>query len=186
MNVAPDVFQAVYATILDRDTRHDGIYYVGIVTTGIYCRPSCRSRTPRPENVRVYTSIETAVQAGFRACKRCRPDNPDRHGPDAKIAHDVTAWIAARYAENVTLATIASAFNISPYHLQRVYKRMTGNSPAKQLLATRIERAKQLLVAGEHSIAEIAGAVGFRSVSHFSSVFKKTVGCAPHEYREVI
>lgn len=179
-----DIFQSVYETILRRDTKYDGRYYVGIATTGIYCRPSCRSRTPKPENVRIYASIEEAAQAGFRPCKRCRPDHPDAHGPDAQIAEAVGAIIRERYTEHITLNGIAAELKISPYHLQRVYKRMTGISPSRQLLLTRIEAAKRQLARQERTIAEIASAVGFRSASHFSVTFLKTAGCSPNEYRE--
>jgi AraC family transcriptional regulator, regulatory protein of adaptative response / methylphosphotriester-DNA alkyltransferase methyltransferase len=177
------IFQSVYETILRRDTRYDGVYYVAISTTGIYCRPSCRSRTPRPETVKIYTSIDEAQRGGFRACKRCRPDNPGQHGPDAELAQIVTDLIQQRYHENLTLDGLAASLNISPYHLQRVYKRMTGITPSKQLLHTRLEAAKTSLVEHNQAIADISAAVGFRSASHFSYVFQKTVGCTPNEYR---
>ncbi|WP_257351101.1 bifunctional transcriptional activator/DNA repair enzyme AdaA [Pseudalkalibacillus decolorationis] len=180
------IFQSVYETILQRDTRYDGVYYVGIRSTGIFCRPSCRSRIPKPENVQVYKSIEEAREAGFRPCKRCKPDNPDQHGPDAKMAQAVIDLIQERYPEPLTLDKMASELNISPYHLQRVFKRTTGKTPSKQLLHTRLEMAEQLLAQKEQSIAEIAEVVGFRSVSHFSDVFKKTVGCTPNDYRRKI
>lgn len=179
-----EIFQAVYETILSRDTRHDGIYYVAIKTTGIYCRPSCRSRTPRPENVRVYTSVEEASAAGYRPCKRCRPDNPDPHGPDMQMAQAVIELIQKRYGENLTLSELAAELKVSPYHLQRVFKRTTGHTPAKQLLQTRMSEAKRLLTATELPIAELAAQVGFRTASHFTAVFKKEAGCTPHEYRE--
>ncbi|WP_044640918.1 bifunctional transcriptional activator/DNA repair enzyme AdaA [Risungbinella massiliensis] len=179
-----EIFRSVYETILRRDTRHDGKYYVGIITTGIFCRPSCRSRTPKPENVRVYSSIEEALQAGFRPCKRCRPEHPSPHGPDAKIAHAVNDLLQKRYSEGWTLGKIAMELNMSPYHLQRVFKRITGTTPAKQLLLTRINAAKHLLEQKERSIAEISATIGFRSVSHFSAAFKRLVGCTPNAYRE--
>jgi AraC family transcriptional regulator of adaptative response / methylphosphotriester-DNA alkyltransferase methyltransferase len=184
MSLQDELFQSVYEAILRRDTRYDGRYYIGIVTTGIFCRPSCRSRIPKPENVRVYPSIEEARQAGFRPCKRCRPDSPGQDGPDAELAHTVAALIQRRYPENLTLGTMATELNISPYHLQRVFKRTTGTTPAKLLLRTRMDAAKRSLVQQELPIAEIGAAVGFRSASHFSSVFLNTVGCSPHEYRE--
>ncbi|UUZ79189.1 helix-turn-helix domain-containing protein [Paenibacillus sp. P26] len=171
-----DIFESVYETILRRDTKYDGRYYVGIKSTGIFCRPSCRSRIPKPENVKVYGSIEEARQAGFRPCKRCRPDHPAPHGPDAEIARAVTELIERRYNENLTLGEMAAALNLSPFHLRRVFKRSTGATPAKQLLHTRLERSKRLLAEEDLPIAEIAAAVGFRSPSHFSYVFQKTVG----------
>ncbi|MCZ8512208.1 AraC family transcriptional regulator [Paenibacillus filicis] len=177
------LLQSVYDTILTRDTRYDGQYYVGIVTTGIFCRPSCRSRLPKPENVRVYGSIAEAQEAGFRPCKRCRPEAPGKNGPDAELVQAVTGLIAARYSEPLTLNTIAAELKMSPYHLQRLFKRTTGTTPSKRLVLTRLEEAKRQLAGEELAIADIAAAVGFRSASHFSSVFQKSVGCTPNEYR---
>ncbi|WLD92832.1 bifunctional transcriptional activator/DNA repair enzyme AdaA [Alkalihalobacillus sp. AL-G] len=179
------IFQSVYETILQRNTRYDGVYYVGIKSTGIFCRPSCRSRIPKPENVMVYRSIEAAREAGFRPCKRCKPDSPEQHGPDAKMANIVIELIQERYDENLTLDLLAEELKMSPYHLQRVFKRTTGMTPSNQLLRTRMEKAEQFLDQMDYSIAEIAAMVGFRSASHFSSVFKKEKGYTPNEYRKV-
>lgn len=181
--VTDAVFDRVYATILRRDASLDGRYYVGIVSTGIFCRPSCRSRTPKPENVRVYESIEEARKAGFRACKRCRPDTPGKEGPDAAMASAVTDLIRKHYAENLTLGDLAARLNVSPFHLQRVYKKTTGSTPAQRLLQTRLEEAKRQLADPSRSVTDIAAAVGFRSASHFSYAFRKAVGCPPNDYR---
>ncbi|WP_174819862.1 bifunctional transcriptional activator/DNA repair enzyme AdaA [Paenibacillus koleovorans] len=179
----PAVFQRVYETILSRETKLDGRYYVGIKTTGIYCRPSCRSRTPKPENVTIYGSIEAAQQAGYRACKRCRPDVPGANGPDAALAAQARELLRSRYAEPWTLPAIAGELRLSPFHLQRVFKRSTGTTPAKELLHIRMDRAKQLLAATDDPIANIASAVGIKGASHFSSLFQQTYGLTPHEYR---
>lgn len=176
-------FQAVYATILRRDTRYDGIYYVGIASTGIVCRPSCRSRTPKPENVRVYDNLNDALKAGFRPCKRCRPEDPGRHGPDAQLAQSAIELIERRYAEPLTLSVMAAQLNISPFHLQRTFKRITGQSPAEHMMQTRLESAGRMLAQSELPVADIARAVGFRSASHFTSVFHRAYGCSPHAYR---
>ncbi|WP_261134291.1 bifunctional transcriptional activator/DNA repair enzyme AdaA [Bacillus sp. Marseille-Q3570] len=177
------IFKSVYETILKRDTRYDGRYYVGIVTTGIFCRPSCRSRTPKPENVKVFKSIEEAQKAGFRPCKRCRPENPSKHGPDAEIVQRVNTMIEKDFAQNLTLDRMASELLMSPYHIHRVFKRMTGTTPSKVLVQRRMEKAKSILADQNTSISEIARHVGYSSVSHFSSVFKKMTGCTPIEYR---
>ncbi|MFK7691308.1 bifunctional transcriptional activator/DNA repair enzyme AdaA [Paenibacillus sp. HJGM_3] len=176
-------FQAVYESILRRDTRYDGIYYVGIATTGIVCRPSCRSRIPKPENVRVYDSLEAALRAGFRPCKRCKPDTPGQNGPDAQLAQAALKLIQHQYAEPLTLAVMASRLNISPFHLQRTFKRTTGRTPAEQLMQTRLETARRKLTQSNHPVADIARAVGFRSASHFTAVFHRTYGCSPQTYR---
>ncbi|WP_337913907.1 bifunctional transcriptional activator/DNA repair enzyme AdaA [Cohnella zeiphila] len=178
-----DLFQSVYDAILRRDTCYDGRYYVGITSTGIFCRPSCRSRIPKRQNVKVFGSIEEARQAGFRACKRCQPDNPSQHGPDAEMVQRIRGFIQNRYSESLTLGEMGAALNLSPFHLHRVYKRMTGITPARELLHTRMEAAKHLLVQKDRTIADIAAAVRYRSVSHFSVVFQRTIGCTPSEYQ---
>ncbi|MCM3785418.1 AraC family transcriptional regulator [Neobacillus mesonae] len=178
-----ELFEKVYATILDRSDRYDGIYYVAIRTTGIYCRPSCRSRTPKPENVTVYHSIKEAERNGYRACKRCEPHRQELRNPDSEIADRVTGYIEAHYHEPLTLNRIASELSVSPYHMQRVYKRTMGLTPAQQLQHVRIERAKELIKTTSMEIRDIAASVGFKSASHFISVFQKITGRTPQQYR---
>ncbi len=173
----------LYETMVKRSARFDGRYYVGIVSTGIVCFPSCRSRLPKRENVCVYSSLEEAVQAGFRPCKRCRPDHPDRHSPDAEIAHGVMGILHTRLEEPLTLTLLAAELNMSPYHLQRIFKRVTGLSPARQLLMIRMDKARRLLAESDQEIGEVAREVGFRSSSHFSVTFKKEAGVSPQAYR---
>lgn len=179
-----ELFDKVYAAILARSDRYDGIYYSAIKTTGIYCRPSCRSRTPKPENVTVYSTIQEAERSGYRACKRCQPNKHELINPDADIAERVTRYIYAHYREPLTLPQIAEALSISPYHMQRVYKRVTEISPAQQLQYVRIEYAKEQLKFTDSEIQDVALNVGFRSVSHFIHVFQKRTGVTPQQYRK--
>jgi AraC family transcriptional regulator of adaptative response / methylphosphotriester-DNA alkyltransferase methyltransferase len=177
-------FEAVYQAILNRDTKYDGKYYTGVKTTGIFCRPSCRSRTPKRENIDLYTSREAAVEAGFRACKRCRPDHPNPMGPDEDLSQRVLAYTEAHFAEPLTLSKIAFHMNISPFHMQRVFKRVKGFTPAEQLTRIRLNEATKMLAQEKPSIEQIAVLVGFRNPSHFSSVFKRETGVSPSDYRK--
>lgn len=181
--MSSEIFHSVYQTMIERNTRYDGKYYVGIRTTGIVCRPSCRSRLPNPENVHLFPSVQAALEAGFRPCKRCKPETPSQHGPDAELAEAVVELIRGRYSEPLTLQTIASELIMSPYHLQRVVKRVTGLTPAKHLQQIRMEKAKVLLRSSDRSVSEVAFAVGFKNVSHFSASFKKATGSTPNEFR---
>ncbi|MTH51939.1 helix-turn-helix domain-containing protein [Bacillus mangrovi] len=178
-----DRLDEVYETILSRDTKYDGIYFIGIASTKIYCRPSCRSRTPKKENVTVYESAKEAEKAGFRACKRCKPETAGQHGPDSALAESVKKVIMERYAEPLTLSAMAVAVKVSAYHLHRVFKRETGLTPAQYLLQFRISMAKELLKLDSYPVGETARKTGFKNPPHFSSVFKKTEGCTPLEYR---
>lgn len=179
-----EVSDELYEVMVNRSSRFDGEYYVGIVSTGIVCFPSCRSRLPKRENVRVYTSVAEAVAAGFRPCKRCKPDNPNRQSPDAELVNRTTAIMHERMAEHITLESLADELNVSPYHLQRTFKRFTGISPAEQLTAFRMDRAKALLGQKGASISDVAQQVGYQSNSHFASTFTRYTGTAPAEYRQ--
>lgn len=178
-----EVCDELYEVMKKREPTFDGRLYVGIVSTGIVCYPSCRSRLPKRENVRVYASFEAALTAGFRSCKRCKPDSPERGTPDAEIVRRVRELISVRFAEPLTLPMLATELNMSPYHLQRTFKRFTSKSPTRQLQETRLERARVWLMEEEWSINEIAKRVGFRSVSHFSTVFHKEFGVTPMVFR---
>ncbi|MEF3302879.1 DNA-3-methyladenine glycosylase 2 family protein [Paenibacillus sp. GYB003] len=173
----------LWNTILTRDRKYDGIYYLGIKTTGIYCRPSCRSRLPKRENVSVYRSAEEARRAGYRACKRCKPDNPGPDGPDAELAAQVKAAIARRLPQAPTLAQLAAETGVSPFHLQRTFKRVTGTTPAAFALGAKLELGRGLLERTAEPAGQIAVKAGFRSPSHFSAAFQKAFGLTPTEYR---
>lgn len=166
-----------------RDSKFDGKWYIGIVSTGIVCFPSCRSRLPKRENVRVYASLEEALQAGFRPCKRCKPDNPKHHSPDAEVANRVLEILNSRFHEAVTLQSLADELAMSPYHLQRVFKRFRGVSPAGELQRLRMERAREYLRTTDHAIGDIALTVGYQSGPHFSAMFRKKFGINPNNYR---
>ena len=170
-----------WRAIVECDAAYDGQFYYAVATTGIYCRPSCKSRTPKPENVRIFTRREEAAEQ-YRPCKRCRPDAV--RWPDEELAERVRAVIGQRYAETLTLQRMAEELHVSPYHLHHVFKRVTGQTPNDVLVATRLAKAKELLTAKGRSVTEVAGAVGYGNAGHFATVFVKHVGVSPREYRE--
>ncbi|WP_158289549.1 DNA-3-methyladenine glycosylase 2 family protein [Paenibacillus flagellatus] len=174
----------LWNTILTRDRKYDGIYWLGIRTTGIYCRPSCRSRLPRIENVRVFASAEEARQAGFRACKRCKPDTPGHNGPDAELTARVNGLLASRPLDPPTLGELAAELNVSPFHLQRTFKRITGTSPSALAAKTRLDAAAKRLAETDDSVTQVAGEAGFRSASHFAAAFRKAFGTTPTAFRQ--
>jgi AraC family transcriptional regulator, regulatory protein of adaptative response / methylphosphotriester-DNA alkyltransferase methyltransferase len=171
-----------WQAIVDCDASYDGTFFYAVATTGIFCRPSCKSRTPKRDNVLIFTHPEEAIAASYRACKRCKPDHQRR--PDEDLAHRVIQHIEAHYSEPLTLATLADEFHVSPYHLHHVFKRVTGRTPSDDLLTTRLEQAKTLLTDTEMSITAIAGSVGFPNMAHFSSVFQKYIEMSPTAYRQ--
>ena len=177
--------ERLWRAILNCETTFDGQYVYGVVTTGIFCRPSCRSRAPKPDNVRIFRSGGEARDAGFRACKRCRPDGRPC-GPDEALVQGAMTILDERYADPLTLDALAMELAVSPGHLHRVFKRVTGVTPADHLRTRRIQAAKEALRSGLRPTAtDIALAVGFRSLSYFSTVFKQATGCSPSAYQAV-
>lgn len=177
------LFDLIYASVLAKEHTYDGIYYTCVRTTRIFCRPSCRARTPYPQNVRFVNSPEEAIKLGFRPCKRCKPEEAGELGPDEMMAAKVDHLIEQDLSRPVTLNILAGQLAVSPFHLQKVYKRVKGYSPAEYLQGVRMKEAKKLLAQDEPTVAMISRVVGFRSPSHFTVWFKREAGCSPRDYR---
>jgi AraC family transcriptional regulator of adaptative response/methylated-DNA-[protein]-cysteine methyltransferase len=162
---------------LEKDPRYDGEFVVAVYTTGIYCRPSCPARQPRRENVTFFTDCESAEQAGFRACKRCEP-NKQRF--EVEVVERVCRYLDARLDDAPTLADIGAHVGVSPYHLQRVFKKVMGISPRQYAEARRVEQFKQRLKDGG-SVTDAVYDAGYRSSSRVYEQPK--LGMTPSTYR---
>lgn len=162
---------ARWAAVTERNAAADGAFFYAVVTTGIYCRPSCPSRKPKRTNVRFYDSPEAAEAAGYRPCRKCL-------GQDAAEARRRTAVTAActllDAAEDAapTLDALAAATGLSPYHLQRTFKAVTGVSPRQYWDARRVTRLRQNLKSGEAVAPALYGA-GYGSSSR---LYEKALG----------
>ncbi len=177
--------EALWEAIVNCEPTFDGRYFYGVMTTSIFCRPSCRSRTPLRENVRIFRSAHDAGAAGYRPCKRCRPD-ACRLGPDEELVQAAKEIMEQRYQDSLTLDTLAQELAISPYHLHRVFKRLTGTTPAGYILDRRLRVAQEALCSEpSRTVTDIAMEAGFRSTSHFSTVFQKETGFSPSNYRKL-
>jgi AraC family transcriptional regulator, regulatory protein of adaptative response / methylated-DNA-[protein]-cysteine methyltransferase len=167
--------------LLVRDPASDGKFFYGVRTTGVYCRPSCASRLPRPENVVFYPNIESARRAGFRACKRCKPDQPIRGAPHAeRIAR------ACRVIENASrvpkLGELAAAVGLSPYHFHRTFRAVTGLTPRKYALAHRAKRVRTQLERGR-SVTDAIYDAGYGSSGRFYEKSDEVLGMSPSTFR---
>ena len=168
-----------WAAVKRRDRTYDGRFVTGVLTTGIYCRPSCAARHPLRENVRFFASGVEARAVGLRACKRCLPDD---------VSRDEAAVLAAideiRQAEDApSLAALAQIAGYSPTHFQRVFKRATGLSPAAYARALREERARDALSAGDSVTGAIYEA-GYGSASRFYDQTKGRLGMTASDWRD--
>ncbi|TAK71078.1 MAG: DNA-3-methyladenine glycosylase 2 family protein [Actinomycetota bacterium] len=175
-----------YRALVARDPRFDGRLWFGVTSTGVYCRPVCPARTPLSRNVRPFRSPAAAVAAGFRACRRCRPDTaPGSRQYDARgdLAARALRAIAAGDADDGGVAGLASRLHVSPRHLHRILVSEVGVGPL-QLASSRRARTAALLV--EQSalpLSDIAFAAGFASIRQFNDVMQREFGLPPSALR---
>ena len=172
-----------WQAVSGNDASFDGQFYYAVRTTRIFCRPSCKSRLPKRDNIRGFETTEQALAAGYRPCKRCRPTG--QHLPDEEWISIVTAYIDSHYQESLSLQRLAHLSHGTPYHLHRTFKKVTGATPVEYIQQVRIKEAQALLAATGHSIAEIGEAVGLPNTSYFITLFKKKTGCTPEAYRRL-
>jgi len=173
---ADDRWQAV----MDRDRGRDGEFVFAVSTTGIYCRPSCPARRPRPENISFFADPATAERAGFRACRRCLPRAVA--SSQEELVARATTWLDAHIEERVTLARLAAALGVSPGHLQRTFTRITGVSPRKYAAALRLELTKSRLREGA-DVTSALYASGYGSSSRFYAQARSALGMTPTSYK---
>jgi AraC family transcriptional regulator of adaptative response/methylated-DNA-[protein]-cysteine methyltransferase len=170
-----------WAAIVARNPAADGQFFYSVKTTGVYCRPSCAARPARPENVQFHSSCEDAERAGFRACKRCKPNQPplvEQHA--AKVTEICRLIEAAETAP--ALDELASKAGLSPYHFHRVFKAVTGLTPKAYAVAHRANRMRTELDRSGTVTAAIFDA-GYNSNGRFYEKSDEVLGMTPSNYR---
>jgi AraC family transcriptional regulator of adaptative response/methylated-DNA-[protein]-cysteine methyltransferase len=170
--------ERAWSAVLRRDRSFDGRFVTGVLTTGIYCRPSCAARHPARGNVRFFASGAEARAHGLRPCKRCLPDDVARDEAAVLAAIDEIKSSAEDLGGRPQLAELAGAVGYSPAHFQRVFTRATGLSPAAYARALREERAREALSAGG-SVTEAIYQAGFEAPSRFYDSMEGKLGMAP-------
>jgi AraC family transcriptional regulator of adaptative response/methylated-DNA-[protein]-cysteine methyltransferase len=180
-------FAAQYEAFLRRDPAFDGVVFVAVKTTGVYCRPVCRARTPFARNIRFYPSAAAAERAGFRPCLRCRPETapfcPAWKGTRTTVER------ALHLIENGALdtgdvGTLASKLGIGSRHLSRLFADHLDAPPLQVALSLRIQRAKRLLDDTDLSIDAIAQRAGFPSARRLRAAFSGLYNRPPSAFRK--
>ncbi|MDR7000736.1 AraC family transcriptional regulator of adaptative response / methylphosphotriester-DNA alkyltransferase methyltransferase [Neobacillus niacini] len=172
-----------WQAILHNDANYNHQFFYAVKSTGIFCKPSCKSRPPKKENVLIFQNAEEAISAHFRPCKRCKPTG--ERLPDQEWIAQIIQYIEQNYIEKLTLETLAEACHGSPYHLHRTFKRITGVTPVEYIQLTRINKAKELLIKTNITIVDIALSVGMSNTPYFITLFKKKSGFTPAQYRQL-
>ncbi|MCP3867766.1 MAG: bifunctional DNA-binding transcriptional regulator/O6-methylguanine-DNA methyltransferase Ada [Gammaproteobacteria bacterium] len=171
--------QEMRLAVAARDKAWDGRFYYGVVTTGVFCRPSCRTRGARPENLRFFPSAESAVVSGFRPCKRCRPTESS---PDLSRLVESARFIESHAEVRLTLAELAARAGLSPSRFQRVFKGAFGVSPKAYQDGVRMKRLKEALKKGD-DVTDAIFSAGFGSVSRVYGERTRSIGMTPKAYR---
>jgi AraC family transcriptional regulator of adaptative response/methylated-DNA-[protein]-cysteine methyltransferase len=170
-----------WAAVRARDARADDAFFYSVKTTGVYCRPSCAARPPRPENVAFHASTADAERAGFRPCKRCKPDQPSAAERQAAQVAELCRLIE-NSEEVPTLERLASHAGLSIFHTHRLFKAVTGVTPKAYAAAHRANRVRRELEASS-SVTEAIYGAGYNSSARFYEKSNELLGMTPSKYR---
>src|SRR6187401_3538391 len=178
----------LYNALTARDSRFDGVFFVGVTSTGIYCRPICRVKTPKAANCRFFDAPQQAEQAGFRPCLRCRPELAPGSAP-VDDAQRIAQLIVQRLEEgaiegNAGLEEIADQFELSSRQIRRIVQRELGVPPIQLLLTRRLLLSKQLLTETLLPVTDVAFASGFSSLRRFNDAFSSRYRMPPTRLRK--
>lgn len=174
---------------LAKDPRFDGLFFIGVLSTGIYCRPICPARSPKPENVVYFPTAAAAAEAGLRPCLRCRPEtspgSPAWNGTSATVSRAMLLIRQGALNEG-NLEDLALKLGVGSRHIRRLFQTHIGASPKALATTQKILFAKKLLNETEMPISQIAFASGFGSIRRFNAAFKKIYGKTPSAFRRPI
>ncbi len=176
----------MYSRLLAGDATWNGRFFTGVLTTGIYCLPSCKARKPKSENVRFFATCEAAREAGLRACKKCHPDDYARGAdPVLETIEEVVSELRS-HPENFSDArAVIRRTGFGNTRAFELFRQHYHRTPADLLLRARLAAAKSKLIVSDSTVSEIAYAVGFESLSGFHDNFQRLNGLTPKSYRDL-
>ncbi len=174
--------QACWQAVSDRNKEYDGVFVYAVRSTGIYCRPSCPSRRPRREQVQFFDRPAAAEQAGFRACRRCHPQKATVEDPNLGLVEQMCRYLVEREDRAPTLEELSQHFHMSPYHLQRTFKRIVGVTPKQYAATQRADRLKAQLKE-KKTVTEAIYEAGYQSSSSAYGQSTGQLGMTPAAYQ---
>jgi AraC family transcriptional regulator, regulatory protein of adaptative response / methylated-DNA-[protein]-cysteine methyltransferase len=169
--------------VAERDGSMDGVFYYAVLSTGVYCLPSCPSKRPRRENVVFFRTRETAEAAGFRPCRRCKPGAERDGDSTAQLVESICRYIESHADQPVTLENLSRAFGVSPFYLQRTFKARTGITPRAYADSRRLDSLKAGLRQG-NSVTRSLYDAGYGSSSRLYERASSQLGMTPARYRK--
>src|SRR5437588_89259 len=174
---------------LARDARFDGRFFIGVTTTGIYCRPICPAPSPKSQNVRYFPSAAAAAEAGFRPCLRCRPEaspgTPAWLGASATVSRALKL-IAESALDEESVDDLSERLGIGSRHLRRLFLKYLGATPIAVAQTRRVHFAKKLIDETGLTMTQVAMAAGFGSIRRFNATFQNLYGRTPRDLRKAV
>jgi AraC family transcriptional regulator, regulatory protein of adaptative response / methylated-DNA-[protein]-cysteine methyltransferase len=171
-----------WQAVMSRNAEADGTFVYAVRSTGIYCNPSCPARRPKREHVLFFSLPAEAEQAGFRACRRCQPQLTSSDALQVAMVQQVCSYIESHLEEPITLADLGSLVNMSPFHLQRIFKQSMSISPHQYAEACRLKKLKTRLREGE-TVTNALIEAGYSSTSRLYERSQAHLGMTPTRYR---
>ena len=182
-------FAAMDAARMARDPAFDGVFFIAVKTTGIYCRPVCRVRQPLTRNISFHPSAAAAERAGYRPCLKCRPESapfcPAWNGTKTTVERALKLIDAGALDGEATVETLAARCGVGARHLTRLFRQHLGASPIEVAQTRRVHRAMQMIAHTALPMTDIAHAAGFASLRRFNEVIAARYGRPPSELRKV-
>ncbi|MFP3090295.1 helix-turn-helix domain-containing protein [Treponema sp. TIM-1] len=169
--------------VVSNDERYDGLFFYGVTSTKIFCRPSCKSKIPLKKNMVYFENLKQAEQAGYHPCKRCRPDLLEYH-PIQEIAEKIKLLLDDHYAQQKVLTMKMAQIGVTYRRMIHIFKEYYGVTPKKYYDNLRLAEARKKLINTDDTIIAIAYSVGFQSLSAFYSFFRRNMNSSPSKYRK--
>ena len=180
-------FDTCYQAVRNRDRSYDGLFFTGVSSTGIFCRPICPAVTPKPQNCEFYPSAAAALEAGYRPCLRCRPEtaphSPAWSGVETTV-NRALALIEQGALDECSVSQFAERLGVSDRYLRQLFQRYVGASPKSVARSRRVLAAKRMISDSNAPMTAIAHQSGFRSIRQFNDTFRKLYGVSPSELRK--
>lgn len=172
-----------WEAISTRDETYDGVFWYGVKSTGIFCIPSCKSKHPHRENIEYFDSPQEALDAGYRACKRCRPDVLS-YNPNRELIGQIRKYLDEHFLDAEVIDSYLKNISMNSKHINKLFKMQYDITPHAYVREKRLEKAVHLLSETDMNILDIALLSGFNSMSNFYSIFKSNYNISPTQYRK--